>query len=345
MNYSRYVRFVLVLSLCTAGLAQAADIHGTGATFPSPLYDKWASAYKKATGITIHYESLGSGAGIRQIKTRAVDFGASDMPLGAVELDSHGLIQFPAIIGGVVPIVNIEGLRPGQIRLTGQLLGEIYLGRIAKWNAPEIAALNPGVKLPNADITVTYRTDGSGTSFLFSEYLSKKNAAFKSIVGNGVVVKWPVGVGGKGNEGVAANVRRIAGAIGYVEYAYAKQNKMQHVSLLNRDGEFVDPSAETFAAAARGAKWTETPGFDVVLTDQSGKKSWPITGASFILIHRTKINVAKTRSVLAFFDWAYKNGGDLASELDYVPIPDPVVTQVKEYWKLRVKDDSGKSIW
>jgi phosphate transport system substrate-binding protein len=324
---------------------QAADITGAGATFPYPIYAKWAEAYKKATGIGLNYQSIGSGGGIKQIKAKTVDFGASDMPLKAEDLNAGGLTQFPAIMGGVVPIVNLPGLQPGQLKLTGDVLAGIYMGKITKWNAPEITVLNPGVKLPADDITVVHRADGSGTSFLFTDFLSKVNADFKSTVGAGTAVKWPVGVGGKGNEGVAANVQRIKGSIGYVEYAYAKKNNMQFTQLKNRDGQFVSPDDASFKAAAAGADWAKTPGFAVVLTDQPGKVSWPITGASFILMHKVQADTAKGKEVLKFFDWAYKNGGPMATDLDYVAMPAPVVKMVQDSWKAELKDGSGKAVW
>jgi phosphate transport system substrate-binding protein len=267
------------------------------------------------------------------------------MPLKADELEKEGLTQFPAIMGGVVPVVNLDGVAPGQLKLTGPVLADIYLGKITKWNAPEIASLNPGVKLPADDITVVHRADGSGTSFLFTDYLSKTNPDFKSKVGAGTAVKWPVGVGGKGNEGVAANVQRIKNSIGYVEYAYAKRNKMGYTQLKNAEGQFVQPDDETFKAAAAGAEWSKTPGFGVVLTEQPGKNSWPITGASFILMHKVQTDANKGKEVLKFFDWAYKNGGAMATELDYVAMPAPVVKQVQDAWKAQLKDASGKAIW
>jgi phosphate transport system substrate-binding protein len=324
--------------------AMAADITGAGATFPYPIYAKWAEAYKKATGTGLNYQSIGSGGGIKQIKAGTVDFGASDMPLQAAELDKDGLLQFPAIMGGVVPVVNLEGVAAGQLKLTGTVLADIYLGKISKWNAAEIAALNPGVKLPADEITVVHRADGSGTSFLFTDYLSKASADFKAKVGAGTAVKWPTGVGGKGNEGVAANVQRIKNAIGYVEYAYAKRNKMAHAQLKNADGQFVQPDDETFKAAAAGADWAKTPGFAVVLTNQAGKNSWPITGASFILMHKVQADAGKGKEVVKFFDWAYQNGGAMAAELDYVAMPAPVVKQVQEAWKTQLKDGAGKAL-
>ncbi len=325
--------------------AKAAEITGAGATFPYPIYAKWAEEYKKATGTGLNYQSIGSGGGIKQIKAKTVDFGASDMPLKAEELESEGLMQFPAIMGGVVPVVNVEGIAPGQLKLTGQVLAEIYLGKVKKWNDQQIASLNPGVKLPAEDISVVHRADASGTSFLFTDYLSKTNPEFKSTVGAGTAVKWPTGVGGKGNEGVAANVQRLKNSIGYVEYAYAKKNKMSHTQLKNHDGQFVLPDDATFKAAAAGAEWSKTPGFAVILTDQPGKSSWPITGASFILMHKMQADIAKGREVLKFYDWAYKNGGNMAAELDYVAMPSSVVKLVEDAWKVQLKDASGKAAW
>ncbi|OGB27441.1 MAG: phosphate ABC transporter substrate-binding protein PstS [Burkholderiales bacterium RIFCSPLOWO2_02_FULL_57_36] len=325
--------------------AMAADIIGAGATFPYPIYSKWAEAYKAATGIGMNYQSIGSGGGIKQIKAKTVDFGASDMPLKAEDLEKEGLIQFPAIMGGVVPVVNLDGVQPGQLKLTSQALANIYLGKITKWTAPEIASLNPGVNLPDAHITVVHRADGSGTTFLWTDFLSKTNPEFKTTVGSGTAVKWPTGVGGKGNEGVAANVQRIKGAIGYVEYAYAKRNKIAHTQVKNRDGRFVEPDDESFKAAAAGAAWDKTPGMAVILTDQPGKNSWPITGASFILMHKNQADANKAAEVLKFFDWSYKNGGAMATELDYVAMPPAVVKLVQDTWKAQLKDGSGKAVW
>ncbi|MES2756642.1 MAG: phosphate ABC transporter substrate-binding protein PstS [Pseudomonadota bacterium] len=325
--------------------AMAADMTGAGATFPYPIYAKWAEMYKNTTGNGLNYQSVGSGAGIKQIKAKTVDFGASDMPLKAEELDAEGLMQFPAIMGGVVTIVNVEGVAPGQMKLTGPVVADIYLGKITRWNAPEIAALNPGMKLPADEITVVHRADGSGTSFLFTDYLSKTNAEFKTKIGAGSAVKWAVGVGGKGNEGVAANVQRIKGSIGYVEWAYAKKNKMSHTQLKNKDGVFLQPDDDNFKAAAASAEWTKTPGFGIVLTDQAGKASWPITGVSYILMHKSQADAAKGKEVLKFFEWAYKNGGAAAAELDYVPMPPTVVTLVQGAWKAQLKDAAGKSVY
>lgn len=323
----------------------AADITGAGATFPYPIYAKWAESYKAATSIGLNYQSIGSGGGIKQIKAKTVDFGASDMPLKIEELEAEGLMQFPAVMGGVVPIVNLDGVVGGQMKMTGQVIADIYLGKITKWNAPEITALNPGVKLPAEDITVVHRSDGSGTTFLFVDYLSKVHPEFKAKIGVGTAVKWVVGVGGKGNEGVAANVQRIKNSIGYVEFAYAKRNKMSHTQLKNRDGAFVQPDDENFKAAAAGADWVKTPGMAVVLTDQPGKASWPITGASFILMHKKQADAAKGKEVLKFFDWAYKNGGKMALDLEYVAMPVDVTKLVQEVWKAQLKDSSGKAVW
>jgi phosphate transport system substrate-binding protein len=336
------------IALAAAGFAataHAANITGAGATFPYPIYAKWAEMYKKTSGNGLNYQSVGSGAGIKQIKAKTVDFGASDMPLGAADLNSAGLMQFPAIMGGVVPIVNLDGITPGQMKLSGAVIADIYMGKILKWNAPQIAALNPGVKLPATDITVVRRADSSGTSFLWTDFLSKTSPAWKTTVGAGTTVKWAVGVGGKGNEGVAANVQRIKGAIGYVEWAYAKKNKMAHTQLQNKDGVFLQPSDDAFMAAAAGANWAGTPGFGVVLTDQAGKGSWPVTGASYILVHKSQADAAKGKEVLKFFDWAYKNGGAAAAELDYVPMPPAVAKLVQDAWKANMKDAAGKALW
>jgi phosphate transport system substrate-binding protein len=336
---------VALAAASIAATAQAANITGAGATFPYPIYAKWAEMYKKASGNGLNYQSVGSGAGIKQIKAKTVDFGASDMPLAAAELNTAGLIQFPAIMGGVVPIVNLPGIAPGQMKLTGAVIADIYLGKITKWNAPQIAALNPGVKLPDTDITVVRRADSSGTSFLWTDFLAKTSPAWKTTIGAGTTVKWAVGVGGKGNEGVAANVQRIKGGIGYVEWAYAKKNKMAHTQLQNKDGVFLQPSDDAFMAAASGANWAGTPGFGVVLTDQAGKGSWPITGASYILVHKSQLDAAKGKEVLKFFDWAYKNGDAAAAELDYVPMPDAVTKLVQDAWKANMKDAAGKALW
>jgi phosphate transport system substrate-binding protein len=336
---------VAVTAVFASSATLAADITGAGATFPYPVYAKWAEMYKKATGVGLNYQSVGSGAGIKQIKAGTVNFGASDMPLSAQDLNTSGLVQFPAIMGGVVPVVNLAGIAPGQMKLTGPVLADIFLGKITKWNAPQIAALNPGVALPAQDITVVHRADSSGTSFLFTDYLSKNSPDWKAKVGSGTAVKWATGVGGKGNEGVAANVQRIRGSVGYVEWAYAKKNRMSHTQLKNKEGVFLQPDDATFKAAAANADWAKTPGFAVVLTDQPGKASWPVTGASFILMHKVQKDPAKGREVLKFFDWAYKNGAPAAAELDYVPLPATVTKLVQDSWKTNLKDATGKPIW
>jgi phosphate transport system substrate-binding protein len=338
---------VLAAALLLAGSigAHAADITGAGATFPYPVYAKWADAYKAKTGIGMNYQSIGSGGGIAQIKAKTVDFGASDMPLKPGDLEAAGLIQFPAIVGGVVPVMNVEGVKPGDIRLTGSVLADIYMGRIRSWNDKAIASLNPGVKLPASAIAVVHRSDGSGTTFIWTDYLSKVSAEWKSKVGSSTAVSWPEGIGGKGNEGVAAYVQRIKGAIGYVEYAYAKRNGMAYALVQNRDGAYPKPENATFQAAAGNADWKATPMFYQILTDQPGRNAWPITGASFILMHAMQDNPQKAAQVLAFFDWSFNNGQKLAEELDYVPLPDDVVKLVEDAWKTQIKDGGGKAAW
>ena len=325
--------------------AHALDITGAGATFPYPIYAKWADAYKKATGNGMNYQSIGSGGGIKQITARTVDFGATDMPLKAEDLEKQGLIQFPAIMGGVVPVMNLKEVGQGDLKLTGEVIANIYLGKIKKWNDPAIVALNSGIKMSDTDITVVHRSDGSGTTFLFTNYLSKVSADWKSTVGEGTAVKWITGVGGKGNEGVASYVQKLPGAIGYVEYAYAKGNKLDYAQMRNRDGQFVRPDDETFKAAAAGADWAKTPGMGVVLTDQAGKTAWPMTGASFILMHAKQDKAESGREVLKFFDWSFKNGAKMASELEYIAMPDPVIRQIQTEWKAKVKDASGKALY
>jgi len=337
------------VAILVAGLASqagaASNITGAGATFPYPIYAKWADAYKKETGVGMNYQSIGSGGGIKQITAKTVDFGASDMPMKPVDLDKNGLLQFPAIMGGVVPVYNIKGVDSGAIILTGQQLADIYLGKIKKWNDPAIAANNKGVSLPDQAISVVHRSDGSGTTFIFVNYLSKVSAEWKSTVGEGTSVKWPAGVGGKGNEGVANYVGRIDGAIGYVEYAYAKQNKLAVAKMVNRGGAAVLPNDESFKGAAAGADWAKTPGMYLILTDQPGKLSWPMTGASFILMHKVQAKPENAKEVLKFFEWSYKNGDRMASELDYVPMPDGVVRLIQSTWKSSIKDESGKTVY
>jgi phosphate transport system substrate-binding protein len=332
------------LGVTLVAVAAAGDITGAGATFPYPVYSKWAEAYKAKTGVGLNYQSIGSGGGIKQITAKTVDFGASDAPLEPAVLEKEGLIQFPMVMGGVVPVFNLEGIKPGGVRLTGTLLADIYLGKVSKWNAPEIAALNKGVKLPDQDITVVARSDGSGTTFIFTNYLSKVSAEWKDKAGNNTSVKWPAGVAGKGNEGVAAYVQRLSGSIGYVEYAYALQNKMSYALLQNKDGNFVGPDDKTFRAAAANAQWDKAPGFYLLLTDQPGKESWPITGATFILMHKKQDKPENATTALKFFDWAYESGDKLALDLDYVPMPDSVVRLVKAEWK-KIQDGSGKPVY
>lgn len=323
--------------------AQAADITGAGATFPAPIYAKWADAYQKATGNKVNYQSIGSGGGIKQINAKTVDFGASDMPLKPEVLEKDGLQQFPTVMGGVVPVVNIQGVAPGAMRLSGQVLADIYLGKILKWNDVAIAELNPGLTLPGQSIAVVRRADGSGTSFIFTNYLSKVSPEWKEKVGEGTAVQWPVGMGGKGNEGVSAFVQRIPFSIGYVEYAYAKQNKMAYTLLKNADGNYVAPDDAAFKAAAAGADWGKTAFYEI-LTNNKGKDTWPISGATFILMHKAQAKPEQAREVLKFFEWAYKNGDELASGLDYVPMPDGVVKLVAASWR-NMKDTSGKTVW
>ncbi|MET3605657.1 phosphate transport system substrate-binding protein [Sphaerotilus sulfidivorans] len=342
MNSSAFGRGLLSFTLlAAASMASAQDVTGAGATFPAPVYAKWADAYNKATGAKVNYQSVGSGAGLKQIKSKTVDFGASDMPLKDAELAADGLMQFPTVIGGVVPVVNIKGIQPGQIKLTGQLLGDIYLGKITKWNDPALVAQNPGVPLPDAAISVVRRADGSGTTFLFTNYLSKVNAEWKAKAGEGTAVNWPTGAGGKGNEGVSAFVMRLPNSIGYVEYAYAKQNKMAHVLMKNKDGNFVAPDDANFKAAAAGAEWSKS--FYQVLTEQPGKDAWPLTGATFILMHKTQDKPASATGSLKFFDWAYANGDKMAADLEYVALPATVKDLVRKQWA-EVKDGSGKAI-
>ena len=324
------------------GAVLSQDITGAGASFPAPIYSKWADAYNKATGARMNYQSIGSGAGIKQIKAKTVDFGASDAPLTDEELAKEGLVQFPTVIGGVVPVINIKGITPGQIKLTGQVLGDIFIGKITKWNDAAITGLNPGVPLPDAAIATVRRADGSGTTFLFTNYLSKLNPDWKSKVGEGTAVNWPTGAGGKGNEGVSAFVQRLPNSIGYVEYAYAKQNKMSHVLLKNKDGQFAAPDADNFKSAAAGAQWDKS--FYQVLTDQPGKDTWPISGATFILMHKNQDKPQSGANALKFFDWAYANGDKMASELDYVAMPEPVKALVRKLWADNLKDPAGKAI-
>lgn len=320
------------------------SLNGAGATFPYPVYSKWAYKYQEIDGVQVNYQSIGSGGGIQQIKKSTVDFGASDAPLTSDELNKFGLIQFPMIMGGVVPVVNLSGIKPGELKLTPDLLANIYLGKITKWNAPAIVKENSGLKLPDKNITVIHRADGSGTTWIFTNYLDKTSKDWHSKVGFGKAVSWPVGSGGKGNEGVAAYVQRLDGTIGYVEYAYALQNGMSHIQLKNKAGKYVEPSIDTFQAAAASADWKNAPGFYVVLTDQPGEKSWPITGASYIMIHKGQKDKARGKAMLEFFDWSYKHGSKMATELDYVPMPQNVIDLVESTWTKDVKSNN-QPLW
>ena len=342
------LRIALMAAACAAigmsGAARAIEISGAGATFPYPVYAKWAEAYKAKTGTSMNYQSIGSGGGIKQIIAKTVDFGASDMPMKPEDLDKNGLVQWPQVMGGVVLVINLQGIEPGQLKLDGKTVAGMYLGKITKWNDAAIAQLNPGVKLPDKAIATVHRSDGSGTNFIFTHYLSSIDPEFKDKVGENTSVEFPGGLGGKGNEGVAALASRTDGAIGYVEYAYALQNKMTYTQLRNQSGTFVSPNSKTFQTAAANADWTKAPGFYLLLTNQPGADSWPITGATFILMHKQQTDPAKAKGVLAFFDWAFRNGGQMAEQLDYVPMPDKVVGLVEQSWKQIVGPD-GKPIW
>jgi len=311
--------------------AIAVDITGAGASFPYPVYTKWAEVYKKLTGVGLNYQSIGSSGGKRQIAAKTVTFGATDSPMNGAELDKGAMVQFPAVLGGVVPVVNLEGFKPSELRVTGSVLAEIYLGNITKWNDPKILAINPNKVLPALDITIIHRADGSGTTSIFTDYLSTVSKAWSDKVGKGPSVKWPAdsSLGGKGNEGVAANVTRVKGAIGYVEYAYAKKNGTSYLQMQNKDGNFVSPSAETFAAAAAGADWFKVPGMGISLVEQPGAKSWPITAGTFILMYKNPTSVADSNEALKFFKWAFKNGKELALNLDYVPLPDALTASIE----------------
>ncbi len=336
---------VLAATLVSASVLPQAlaqqEATGAGASFPAPLYSKWAADYNKATGVKINYQSVGSGAGLKQIEARTVDFGASDAPLKDEDLKAKGLVQFPTVIGGIVPVINVQGIKPGELKLNGQVLGDIYLGKITKWNDPAIAALNPGLALPDAAIAPVRRADGSGTTFGFTNYLSKVNAEWKAKVGEGTAVNWPTGAGGKGNEGVAAFVGRLPNSIGYVEYAYVKQNKMNYAMLQNAAGNFVSPDDGNFKAAAAGAEWHKS--FYQILTNQPGKDAWPITSATFILMNKTQEKPAQAAASLKFFEWAYQQGDKTAADLDYVPMPDSVKKIIYKSWS-DIKDTAGKSV-
>jgi phosphate transport system substrate-binding protein len=341
-----------LMSYAAAGLAAAfmvnpalaADISGAGATFPYPIYAKWADAYKKETGVGLNYQSIGSGGGIKQIEAKTVTFGATDKPLSEKDLTAKGLVQFPMVMGGIVPVINLDGVKPGDIVLDGPTLAKIFLGEIAKWDDAAIKKLNPNAKLPAQAIAVVHRSDGSGTTFNFTNYLNKVSPAWKENVGSEASVEWPVGIGAKGNEGVANNVIQTKGSIGYVEYAYAKQNKMTHANMVNKDGKVVSPKLESFQAAAANADWQATPGFGVILTEEPGAESWPITAATFILMHKVPTDLEASKGALKFFEWAYQNGDQMAEELDYIPMPDNVVELVRQDWK-SIKDASGNPVF
>lgn len=335
----------IVMSAASVGTVYAADITGAGSSFAFPIFAKWADSYKAKSSVGLNYQAIGSGAGIKQITEKTVDFGASDKPLSIADLDAKGLVQFPAVMGGIVPVLNIKGVAAGQIKLTGALLADIYLGKIKQWDDPALVALNPALKGVDENITVVRRADGSGTTFIFTNYLSKVSADWKAKVGSDTTVQWPEGVAGKGNAGVASYVQRINGSIGYVEYAYAKQNKLSYTQLQNRDGAFVLPDDTTFQAAASHADWVTAPAFGEVLTNEPGKTSWPITGATFVLVPKKAEKPASTKEVLKFFSWTFKNGAATAAQLDYVPMPANVAKLVEASWKANVKDVAGKAVW
>jgi phosphate transport system substrate-binding protein len=345
VNFARTLIAASAALAALTGAAFAADISGAGATFPYPIYAKWADAYKKETGNGLNYQSIGSGGGIKQIAARTVTFGATDMPLKAEELAKGGLIQFPTVMGGVVPVVNLEGVKPGALVIDGPTLAKIFLGELKSWNDPAIQKLNPGAKLPSQPIVVVHRSDGSGTTFLFTDYLSKASVGWKSNVGANTAVEWPVGIGAKGNEGVANNVAQTKGSIGYVEYAYARQNKLTFTSMINADGKTVAPATESFTAAAANADWEGTPGFGVILTNQPGAGAWPLAGATFILMHKQPQDPPAAAEALKFFAWAFASGGKMAEELDYVPVPAKVVAAVQKVWAAELKDASGKPLF
>ena len=346
VNIRSIVRSVTAAAVLAGGatLALAADISGAGATFPYPIYAKWADAYKKETGAGLNYQSIGSGGGIKQIQNKTVTFGATDAPLKGADLEKFGLVQFPMVMGGIVPVINLEGVKPGELVLDGPTLGKIFLGEITKWDDDAIKKLNPKVKLPSTAIAVVHRSDGSGTTFNFTNYLNKVSPAWKDKVGSDASVEWPTGIGAKGNEGVANNVTQTKGSIGYVEYAYAKQNKMTYANMVNKEGKTVSPELKSFEAAAANADWASVPGFGVILTEQPGAGSWPITAATFILMQKVPVDLEASKGALKFFDWAYKNGDKMAEELDYIPMPDKVVELVHESWK-EIKDASGNPVF
>lgn len=345
MSVNKLLTGLLVSAgLLAANAHAASQITGAGASFPAPMYAKWAEAYKGLTGTTLNYQAIGSGGGVKQIMAKTVDFGASDDPVPAADLEKNGMAQFPAVIGGVVPVINVQGIAPGQIKLNNDVLSDIFRAKVTKWNDSAIASVNPGVKLPDTAITVVYRSDSSGTTAVFTDFLAQVSPGFKGVVGAGKTVNWPAGVGGKGNAGVAANVTKIDGAIGYVEYAYAKQNKMAHVALINRDGKTVQPSLATFSAAASKADWTGTPNFAANLNNQPGATSWPITSATFILMHKKAEKPEQSAETLKFFYWALTKGQKMAEGLDYVPMPDNAVKAIVKSWN-EIKGSDGKPVF
>jgi len=345
MRFMSYAAAAAIAAAFTITTAQAADISGAGATFPYPIYAKWADAYKKETGNGLNYQSIGSGGGIKQIEASTVTFGASDKPLPGEELDKFGLAQFPMVMGGIVPVINIEGVKPGEVVIDGPTLAKIFMGEITKWDDAAIKKLNPSAKLPSDAIAVVHRSDGSGTTYNFTYYLSDVSADWKSKVGSDASVEWPTGIGAKGNEGVANNVAQTKGSIGYVEYAYALQNKLTYTKMVNKDGKTVAPTSEAFQAAAAGADWKSKPGFGVILANQPGAGTWPMTAATWILMYKQPKDTAASAEALKFFDWAYKNGDKMAEELDYIPMPDGVVADVQKMWAADIKDSAGKPVF
>jgi phosphate transport system substrate-binding protein len=331
--------------VCAATLAHAADISGAGATFPYPIYSKWADAYKKETGNGLNYQSIGSGGGIKQIQAKTVTFGASDAPLKGEDLDKFGLAQFPMVMGAIVPVVNLEGIKPGDLVLDGPTLAKIFLGEIKTWNDPAIQKLNQNAKLPNQAIAIVHRSDGSGTTYNFAYYLAEVSPDWKTKVGVNTAVEWPAGIGAKGNEGVANNVANTKGAIGYVEYAYAKQNKLTHTKMINKDGKVVGPSSESFQAAAASADWNSKPGYGVILANQPGANSWPMTAATWILMYKKPQDSAAAAEALKFFAWSFAKGDKMAEDLDYVPMPDKVVADIQKMWAAQIKDEGGKPLF
>ncbi len=344
MKFTKIALMATAFAL-TSWTAHAVDISGAGATFPYPIYAKWADAYKKETGSGLNYQSIGSGGGIKQIKAKTVTFGATDAPLPGKELDESGLAQFPAVMGAIVPVVNLEGIKPGDLTLDGPTIAKIYLGEIKSWDDPAIAKLNTGIKLPKQAIVAVRRSDGSGTTYNFAYYLADISPEWKTKVGVSTALQWPVGIGAKGNEGVAGNVAQTKGAIGYVEYAYAKQNKLLHTKMINKAGKTVEPNSASFQAAAANADWNSQPGYGVILANQPGDQSWPMTAATWILLYKKPVDVAATAEALKFFAWSFAKGDKMAEDLDYVPMPDKVVNDILKMWSTEIKDAGGKPLY